>query len=228
MRKVSKKSSAKKTQQVLVARDMVPERLPALSDQLATSITLRFQTSTVFTGLFVVTAQNLLDAWFVAGTATNAYQLFDFVRVRRVTIRGMGRDSVTGGAALPPMATVGVEYFGITAGSSTGGKQKSDTSLGYNVPALVSLAPDPKSQAAQWQPSSVASLFAVRASDQQFTPIAGAVIDVEVSYRNAADVGASAVGVARAGLSPGNLYFGGLDGQPLATSAAPSVFVLRA
>lgn len=213
-----------------IARELVPERLPQLQDQLHTSVTLRFYTTTVFTGVLSITSNMLMDAWFLAGTAALQYALFDFVRLRKVTIRGMGRDSTSGGGAatLAPMATVSVEYFGVTAGASTGGRQKSDTSLGYDVPAMVSLAPDPKSQAAQWQPNSTAVLFAIRAVDQTLTPLAGAIIDVEVSYRNSGDVAPSAVSVPRAGLVPGAIYYGGLDGQPLATTAAISAFTPRA
>lgn len=203
-------------------------RPPALIDQLAVPFTLRFVTSTVFTGQFTVTPANLLDAWFVAGTATTAYQLFDYVRVKKVTIRAMGKDVQSGGSILCPTATVGIEFYGLIPGTFPGGRMKTETALGYTEPAMCSLVPDPKSQAAQFQPSSTSQLFAIRAVDQAFTPIAGAVIDVEVIYRNSADVSPAAVAVARAGLTPGNLYFGGLDGQPTATTAAPSVFVPRA
>jgi len=210
---------------------MVPERLPPIQDQLSTGITLRFVATNTFSGQFSISTTNLLDAWFVAGTATNAYQLFDFVRVKKVTIRSMGVAALYAAGVsnpTPPMATVGVEFYGLAVGSVASGKQKSDTSLGYDIPAFVSLKPDPMSQAAQFQQSSGNTLFTIRAVDQFANSLAGTVVDVDVVYRNSADVNPAAVASARAGLTPGDLYFGGLDGNPLATTQMRSVFVRRA
>ena len=209
-------------------RDMIPQSLPQLQDQLAVAITLRFVTTEAFAGQFSVTPYNLLDAWFIAGQPTAAYQLFDFVRVKRVTIRALGGIYSASSATKTPMTTVGVEFFGLSSGTYGGGKQKSDSALGLTYPAMVSLAPDPKSQVAQFQPVGGSSMFAVRAVDQGAQPIVGAVIDVDVVYRNSADVNPAAVAVARAGLTAGEMYFGGLDGNPLATTAARSVFNRRA
>lgn len=212
------------------ARDENPRDLPPIQDQLCVGITLRFLATANFTGNFGVTYANLLDAWFVAGTATAAYQLFDFVKVKRVIIRSMGgaRALSVGQAGTAPCATVGVEFYGLNVGNLGNGKQKSDTQLGYDMPAMVSLAPDPLSQVAQWQASSGANAFAIRAVDQDANPLPGTVIDVELVYRNSADVNPAAIGTARAGLQPGDLYFGGLDGAALATTQARSAFVRRA
>ncbi len=229
MRKSTKKNKSSKgsrpNYQKQLARDHIPKQLPQIDDQLCVGMKLRFVTTGNFTGVFSVTASNLLDAWFVAGTATTAYQLFDFVRIKRVTIRAMG---MAPSAGLAPMATVGVEFFGLSAGQYAGGRQKEDSQLGYDTPAMVTLTPDPQSQAAQFQPSTGNSIFGIRAVDSAASPIYNAIIDVDVVYRNSADVNPAAVGVARAGLTAGNLYFGGLDGQPLATTAARSTFQKRA
>jgi len=207
--------------------DRVPKSLPPVNDQLAVGMRLRFVTTGNFTGVFGVTPYNLLDAWFIAGTATNAYQLFDFVRVKRVTVRAMGTPN-PGGVAYAPFASVGIEYYGLSAGSLAGGKQAEDSGMGFDNPAFVSLAPDPKSQVAQFQSAITSPIFGVRAVDQGGNPIFGAIIDVDVVYRNSADVNPAAVASARAGLQPGALYFGGLDGNPLATTAARSTFQKRA
>jgi len=148
------------------------------------------------------------------------------VKVKRVTIRGLG--GVQASSDIPPQCNVGIEFMGLNVGSFGGGKQKSNSTLGVSSPAIVSLRPDPKSQAAQYQPSTGSSIFVIRAVQQGSTPIIGAIIDVDVVFRNNADVNPAAVSVARAGLTPGDLYFGGLDGNPLATTQARSAFVRRA
>lgn len=206
-------------------RDRIPGTMPEINDQLAVGITLRFITTGNFTGVFTVTSTNLLDAWFVAGTATTAYELFDFVRVKRVTIRALGGNVAS--TVIPASATVGIEFPGLVVGSSAGGKQMSNTSLGTTTPAYCSLTPDPKSEAALFQTANGNTLFSVRAVDQGSTAINGAVIDVEVVYRNSADVNPAAISQARAGMTAGDLYFGGLDGQPTATTQARSAFVRR-
>lgn len=207
-----------------VATEKIAWQLPQLQDQLCVGMTLRFVTTANFGGAFGVTVGNLLDAWLLAGTATTAYQLFDFVRLKRVTIRATSTNNNGGFNG----ATVGVDFFGISASTFTGGKQKSDTQLGTTYPAMVSVKPDPRSMAAQFQANSTNSLFIVRAVDANASPIVGAVIDVEVVYRNSADVNPAALGTARTGLTPGHLYFGGLDGATDAATQARSTFVPRA
>jgi len=215
----------------IVARDEAPMYMAPVLDQLCVGIVLRFSATNQFNGNFGVTYQNLLDAWFVAGTATVAYQLFDFVRIKKVVIRSMGvsKPSVAGvSQPNPPTATVGVEYYGLNLGNQGNGKQKSDTQLGYEVPAFVSLKPDRQSAVAQWQASSTSNAFAIRAVDQDSLGLAGTIVDVHVVYRNSADVNPAAVNSARAGMQPGDLYFGGLDGLALANTMMRSVFVRRA
>ncbi len=209
------------------ARDREAKVLPSIQDQLCVGMTLRFITTAAFTGSFGVTVGNLLDAMFIAGTATTAYQLFDFVKLKRVTIRGMG-NSVGVAAGVAPNCTVGIDFFGISASTFTGGKQKSNTSLGRDTPAFLSVKPDPRSQAAQYQANSTNSLFVVRAVDAYAIPVIGAIVDVEVVYRNSADVNPAALGTARAGLTPGHVYFGALDGATDAATQCRSAFVPRA
>ncbi len=205
-----------------IARDENPRTLPPLMDQLCVGMTLRFVTTSAFNGVVGVTAQNLLDAWFIAGTATTAYTLFDFVKVKSVTIRALP-SATTGG-----VTNVAVEFFGVTVGAASGGNQKMNTSLGYDMPSYVKVKPGPKAQAGQFLPNTTASLFTVRASDVNANPLTGAIIDVKVVYRNSADVNPAALGTARTGLTPGHLYFGSLDGATDAATQVRSVFVPRA
>ncbi len=212
------------------ARDESPKRLPALVDQLQVGFVFRYITTATFGGAFSVTPGMLLDSWFIAGTATTAYQLFDYVRVKKVVIRAMAvGQQIASGVPVPfaPTCTVGVEYMGLSSGSFGGGRQKSDSAMGYDEPALVSLAPDPKSQAAQFQPSGGSSILTIRAVDQFGNALAGAVIDVHVVLKNSGDINPAAVSNPRTGMTPGNLYFGGLDGNPLATTQARSAFIPR-
>jgi hypothetical protein len=123
---------------------------------------------------------------------------------------------------------VGIEFFDVNVGTTAGGKQKSNTSLGYDIPAFLSLCPDPKSQIAQFQSDNGNNAFAVRAVDQDLNPLAGTVVDVELVYRNSADVNPAAVHSARSALQPGDLYFGGLDGLPVASTTFRSAFLRRA
>lgn len=211
-------------------RDESPKRLPALVDQLQVGFVFRYITTATFAGAFSVTPGMLLDSWFIAGTATTAYQLFDYVRVKKVVVRAMAvGQQIASGVTIPfsPTCTVGVEYMGLSSGSFGGGRQKSDSAMGYDEPALVSLAPDPKSQAAQFQPNGFSSILTIRAVDQFGNPLAGAVIDVHVVLKNSGDINPAAIANPRAGMTPGNLYFGGLDGNPLATTQARSAFIPR-
>jgi hypothetical protein len=205
-----------------VMRDEDPKILPQLTDQLLTGFTLRFATQGNWPGSYTVTWANLLDAWFVAGTANTAYQLFDFVKIKKVVVRAMG---VPDGAHLAPSEVVGVEFPGLIGGQFGSGKQKIGSSIGYDVPAMVSARPDRWSQAAQFQPSTSNAAFIVRAVDGLRSPLYGVMIDVCVVYKNSGDISPAAVTTARAGLTPGNLYFGGIDGLATANTIAKSMFI---
>ena len=204
-------------------RDMVRDDLPQLVDQISTGMTLRFTTTgTGGSTSASISFQNLLDAVFIAGTSTTAYQLFDFVKVRRVTVRAVpGANS--GGSTV----TVGIEFPGLVAGSNAGGKQASNSQMGVSKCAYVSLVPDKLSAAAFWQQSTSANAFVVRSTDLNNTICLGTIIDVELSYKNSADVSPAALQSAVTGATPGNIYFGGLDGGRLAATWARSVFVPR-
>jgi len=210
-----------------VVKDETPSLLPMLVDQLLTGFVLRFMTTANWSGSYTVTYANLLDAWFLAGTATTAYQLFDFVKIRKVTVRAMGT-GIYPSYTVMPSATVGIEFPGLVGGQFGSGKQRIGTGAGTTVPAFVSLKPDPMSQAAQFQPSTANPAFVVRARDALGVAIQGAIIDVAVTYKNSADINPAAVTTARAGLTAGLIYFGGIDGLATANTQARSAFVPQA
>jgi len=209
----------------LAQRDENPRIPPSLTDQLCVGFCLRFLTTVNWPGSITVTWQNLLDAWFVAGTATTAYQLFDFVKIKKVTVRAMGTANAVSTLPIMPSASVGVEFPGLVGGQFGSGKQRQAVGVGYDEPAFVSVKPDSLSQAAQFQPSTANAAFIVRATDGQRVAVEGAVIDVQVVYKNSGDVSPAAVGTARAGLTSGNLYFGGIDGLATANTVAKSAFI---
>ncbi len=212
-------------------RDLIPQNLPPIQDQLCVGARLRFisTSSGNNTGAQSITYTNILDSWLVAGTATNGYQLFDYVRIKRVTVRAMavGYPYVAAATVVAPTATVGIEFPGLVNGALGGGKQKSDTSLGTTRPAYVTLTPDPESQQAQYQASRTDVAFVVRFVDGGGTALSGAVVDVDLVFRNSADVNPAAVASAIAGATSGAIYYGGLDGARLAATALRSAFVPR-
>jgi len=207
-----------------VRRDEDPKIIPMLIDQLSAGITLRFLTTANWTGSYTVTYANLLDAWFLAVTATNAYQLFDFVKIRKVTVRAMAGQA-TAASGIMSSAVVGVEFPGLVGGQFGSGKQRVGNGVGLDTPAYVSVKPDPLSQSAQYQPSTANEAFIVRAVDGQRLPVIGAVIDVQLSYKNSGDIAPAAVTTARAGMTNGQIYFGGLDGLAAANTVARTGFI---
>lgn len=195
-----------------------------LTDQLQVPFTFRFMTTPNWPGSYTVTYENLLDAWFLAGSATTAWQLFDFVKIKKVVVRGVGVQQIAA-LSLAPTCSVGIEFPGLVGGQFGSGKQRIATGMGFDQPAMVSLSPDALSQSAQYQPSTANPAFIVRATDQGRSPLGGAIIDVMVVLKNSGDVAPAAVTTARAGLTGGQIYFGGIDGLGTATTIAKSVFI---
>jgi hypothetical protein len=215
-----------------VSKDLNPHRLPQLTDQLQTGFTFRYITTGIGSSASTtITFQNLLDSWCVATSATSAKQLFDFIKIKRVTVRAVSNPGFAGGttglAFLGTSATVGIEFPGLVAGTNAGGKQAVNTAMGTSDVAMVSLCPDRMSAAAFWQGSSGNVAFVVRCVDWQGNPIVGAVIDVHVSLKNSADVQPAAVASALSGAVAGEYYFRGIDGAAVAATWARSDFVPR-
>lgn len=199
--------------------------LPTVFPQLAQGITMRFKTTTAFTGVLGVTFYNLLDTWIIAGTATAGYQLWDYVKVKRVTVRATGQ--FLGGTGLAvPTCTVEVEFPGLVAGAQGSGQVKSSTSISPMCPAIASLKPGPKALAGMWQPSSNDTAFVIRAVDNLNAALLGAIIDVELAFKNNPLVAPQTIASAIAGATAGQIYFGNMDGARVAATAARTVFSL--
>ncbi len=146
---------------------------------------------------------DLLDTIIVAATATLGYDMFDQVKVNFVE---MWAAPVIGGTT-----QVLVQFDGQTLGAVGDGRVHSDSSMGI-TPAHIKARPDPKSQAAQWQYSTAAQAFSVTAP-------AGAVIDVDLSFRTVQSIAPVLAQNALVGATAGELYYRGLDGAAIAGTA---------
>jgi hypothetical protein len=152
--------------------------------------------------------QYLLDTINVATSATEAYDLFDAVRVNAVEVWA----APVQGAAPQQVA---LEFAGVTVGASGDGRLFSDSSMGIE-PAHVRGIPSRLSQAAQWQPTSSWTAFTITA------PVAS-VIDVDMSFRTVQSAAPVPVLSAPVGATAGQLYYRGLDGNAAAGTQTPAV-----
>ncbi len=207
-------------------RKKVPIQPQPKVDQLQIGFTLRYITmgygSTPVVG---VTFANLLDSWMVATSATTGFQLFDFIKIKRVTIRATSNPGFAGAAALAgPAVTVEVAFPGLVAGANGSGKRVSDSAMGVNSMAMVSATPGPDSLAGKWQPSSNDIAFTLRSIDFQGNPTVGAVIDVDVALKNEPDVSPVAVSSPVAAAVAGNFYYRGIDGGAVGGTWARSAY----
>jgi len=187
---------------------------------------LRFISTGNFTGSTTITFQNLMDAWFVAGSSSTAFQLFDFVKIKKVVLRAANGLNANGAGVVGTAITnIGIEYPGLGQGSAGNGKQAQESAMGNATVARLSLRPDAKSQVAQFQYSSANTAFVIRAKEYSGTPISGAICDVHCVFRNSADISPAALQNAIAGGQSGQIYFGGLDGKRAASTEWRTAFI---
>jgi len=161
---------------------------------------VRFLCTSAFIG--PISFQNLLDIFNVAATAVTAFDLFTAVKIKAVEIWANGLTNAS--------AVVTVVFDGTTLGAVGDQKVHTDTSMGIE-PAHVLARPVRQSQAAQFQNSSAATAVFVNVPS-------GAIVDMELSFRNDMLGTAVATQNAPAGATPGALYTRGLDGVALAAS----------
>ncbi len=195
-------------------------RPPMLTDQLAQQLTLRFITTSNFTGSVGVSYTNLLDSWLIATGSTTAFQLFDFIKIRRVTVRAIAGTPQSSAAG--SVANVAISFPGISELGS--GRQVEETMLGATTPAVVSLTPGKDTIAGKWQASNNAIAFVIRGKDYSGAALKGMVIDVDCVWKNSGEVTPVAITSAVTAATAGQIYFGGIDGARLAATAAYSAF----
>jgi len=165
-----------------------------------------------------VTFKNLLDSVLFAGTATLGYDLFDFVRVRKVEMWASG---VSAAGAQATFQTCTLEWSGIGTGSAGAGTAVSETTVGTAIPLHLVTRPPKGSRAALFQISSTDQAFTIRASGGTLT----CIVYVDLEFKNSNDVTPLLVGNAIAAATPGTIYFGGLDGARSAGTVWPSAFL---
>jgi len=160
-----------------------------------------------------ITFQNLLDTLLVASSTTQGYDLFKFVKIRRVEVwAASGNTPASGDGPLP--VTVAVVFQGVTAGIVGDVSVHTDTSMSIE-PAYVNARPSPKSLASNYQVSSSAVAF-------RLTCPVNSVIDVELSFKSQF-VSATAAQNGLTSAVAGDIYLRGLDGNAESTTALPPV-----
>jgi hypothetical protein len=196
----SKKRSARKAPKTN-QRGIIPHP-PAINGyQVEHKQTLRFVCGTaVVAG--AITFQNLLDLICFASTAIAPYDIFAFVKIRRIQIWGL---PVIGGST-----TVGLTFAGNAAGQIGDEVTHTDSSMGIE-PAYLSVAPSNNALASMFQVSSAGTAFLIT------TPI-GAVVDVHLTFRGSTTGTAQAAQNASVGAPVGATFWRSLDGRATATA----------
>jgi hypothetical protein len=178
----------------------IPHPPPIGNYAITHSRRLRFTSNAAYVGN--ITYQNLLDCILYSTTATAPYDLFFMVRVRGIRMWAL--------SALGTSTTITAMFDGVTAGSQGDRKLHTDASMGIE-PAYLSVRPQPKTLAANFQISSGATAF--------FLDIpTGTVLDILLDYHSdivGAPVAAQNLSV---GATVGQLAFRGLDGVAFAGS----------
>jgi hypothetical protein len=178
---------------------------PQIHPQITHTQRLRFLCTTG--GTQSVTAQMLLDSMLVATAATTAFDIFDVVKVKSIEMWCYA-------ASATASTTVSVTFSGGLNAAAGDARTTADTSVGTAL-AHIHAKPSKLSAAGQYQGSSAFVMFELTAC-----PV-GTVIDVEVNFRNT-DVSPVATNSSTVGAIPGQFYYRGLDGLPVAGTKFPA------
>jgi hypothetical protein len=186
------------------SRSVIPHPPPIANIAISHNTKLRFVSTSNAT--IAITYQNLLDTILVATTAVLGYQLFDLVKIRRIQMWSQNSSAVV---------TVSVHFVGRSDGAIGDDKAHTASSMGIE-PAYLSVKPDPRSQAAQFQDAGSPVAF------NMYCP-AGTVIDLSLSYRTAMEGNAPVQAqYALIAATTGNVYYRGFDGlQSASTKFTP-------
>jgi len=171
--------------------------------QITHSKTLRFTATAAATNQSIE-YRNLLDCIGLSTTAIAGFQLFDLVKIRRISIWGV--------SALGTPSTVSLTFVGATQGNAGDFQLHEDTSLGFE-PAYVSASPSPRAPASLFQVSGNNVAFI-------FTCPAGAIIDCDLSFRDLPGE-ATALQNATVGATVGAVFYRGLDSLAIAGTNFP-------
>ncbi len=172
---------------------------PVIQPQIRHAQRLRYVVTAAVVN-FGVTFGNVLDGIIVALTTTTAVQLFDQVKIKAV--------EVWAAPALGSSNQVSVQFTGNAGGALGDAKVWGSNSMGIE-PAHVRAVPERMSEAALYQNAAAGQAFLLTAP-------AGAVVDVEVSFRN--DNAAPTASAAVVAATAGEVYYRGLDSIAIATT----------
>jgi len=156
-----------------------------------------------------ISYEQLVNTILFSATATQAYRVFDFVKIKRVSIWAPGSLDPAATGAFRSI-TCSVQFLGTTTAGNA--DLHSDTSMSI-YPACVHARPS-KSVAQFYQNNSNLAF-------QLNCPV-GSVIDVQVSMRDSQN-NATAATNASVGATVGGVFYRGLDGLPAATTTMPPV-----
>jgi len=197
MRKQSKRQGRRPAK----GRQLIPHPPPIQDMGLRREVRVRFACTAAFSA--DVTFQNLLDIInVVTVSAVSASDLFTAVKVKAVEVWANALANAT--------ADIVVIFDSTVLGAQGDQKIHQDSSMGIE-PAHVRAVPVRLSQAAQFQASSANKAFFLSCPQ-------GAVVDLELSYRNPFAGLSVATQNAPAGGTGGAIYMRGLDGVAAAAS----------
>jgi len=163
-----------------------------------------------------VTASMLLDAINVATTATALFQLYDFVRVKRISMWGISSTVANS------IAAVSVAFTGATAGATGNDLELHDVSMNSTVPAFITCKPPPGALSTLWQANTASVLFRL---SSQFPTAGGGLtavqttVELDLEYRMDSDTPPLGTTNAAVGATAGIVYFRGLDQLAKAATA---------
>jgi len=180
---------------------LIPHPPPLQDMGLRREVRMRFLCTSAFAN--DVTYQNLLDIFnVVTVSAVSAIDLFTAVKVKAV--------EVWANALANASVEAVVIFDGATVGQAGDQKIHQDSSMGIE-PAHVRAVPGRMTQAAQFQASTANKAFYLSCPS-------GAIVDLELSFRN--PIAALAVATANppAGGTAGAVYVRGFDGAAAAAS----------
>jgi hypothetical protein len=180
---------------------LIPHPPPVQDIGLKREVRVRMLCTAAFSGQ--ITYQNLLDIYNLATSAVTATALYTAVKVKAIEVWANGLTNSS--------ATVTILFDGAVLGAIGDQKIHTDSSMGIE-PAHVRAVPGRMTQAAQFQEATANNAFRL------ICPI-GAVLDLELSYRNPLIGSVVATQNAPAGASPGAVFVRGMDGVAAAGSS---------
>jgi len=180
---------------------LIPHPPPIQDIGLRREVRARFACTSAFAN--DITFADLLDIFnVIAVSGVSAFDLFTAVKIKAVEVWANALANAT--------VEVVVIFDGATVGQAGDQKIHQDSSMGIE-PAHVRAVPGRMTQAAQFQASTTNKAFYLNCPS-------GAIVDLELSFRNPIAAMAVATQNAPAGGTAGAVYMRGFDGVAVAAS----------